>query len=91
MSVARFTLIAEADAKNPGGTSVVERLTEIILIELLRSEMVARQGMAKGLLAGMTDPIVARALGAMHQSPKENWTVASLAKTCATCGVGDFW
>ena len=77
-------LIAEADAKNPGGTSVVERLTEIILIELLRSEMVARQGMAKGLLAGMTDPIVARALGAMHQSPKENWTVASLARTCAT-------
>ncbi|HSW08532.1 AraC family transcriptional regulator [Aquabacterium sp.] len=77
-------LIAEADARSPGGTSVVERLTEIILIELLRSEIVARQGAARGLLAGMTDPIVARALGSMHESPKENWTVASLARTSAT-------
>ncbi|MDO8374709.1 MAG: AraC family transcriptional regulator [Polaromonas sp.] len=77
-------LIAEADARSPGGTSVVERLTEIILVELLRSEIVARQGTARGLLAGMADPIVARALGSMHESPKENWTVASLAKTSAT-------
>lgn len=77
-------LVAEADARNPGGTSVVERLTEIILIELLRSEIVARQGAARGLLAGMADPIVARALGSMHESPRENWTVASLARTSAT-------
>ena len=77
-------LIAEADARSPGGTLVVERLTEIILIELLRSEIVSRQGAASGLLAGMTDPIVARALGSMHETPKENWTVASLASASAT-------
>lgn len=77
-------LIAEADARSPGGTSVVERLTEIILIELLRSEMVSRQGTERGLLAGMTDPIVARALGSMHASPLTNWTLASLARASAT-------
>jgi AraC-like DNA-binding protein len=77
-------LIAEADARSPGGTSVVERLTEIILIELLRSEIVATQGAARGLLAGMSDPIVARALAAMHEAPNENWTVDSLARTSAT-------
>jgi transcriptional regulator GlxA family with amidase domain len=77
-------LIAEADARNPGGTSVVERLTEIILIELLRSEIVARQGVARGLLAGMTDPIVARAIASIHESPRESWTVDSLARTTAT-------
>jgi transcriptional regulator GlxA family with amidase domain len=77
-------LIDEADAHNPGGTSVVERLTEIILIELLRSEIVARRGAARGLLAGMIDPIVARAIASMHESPRENWTVDSLARTTAT-------
>jgi transcriptional regulator GlxA family with amidase domain len=77
-------LVAEADARSPGGTSVVERLTEIILIELLRSEIVSRQGTARGLLAGMTDPIVARALASIHATPTANWTVASLAKASAT-------
>ncbi len=77
-------LIAEADARSPGGTSVVERLTEIILIELLRSEIVSRQGTARGLFAGMTDPIVARALASIHETPTANWTVASLAKASAT-------
>jgi transcriptional regulator GlxA family with amidase domain len=77
-------LIAEADAHSPGGTSVVERLTEIILIELLRSEIVSKQGSAQGLLAAMTDQIVARALGSMHAMPMENWTVDSLARASAT-------
>lgn len=77
-------LIAESDARNPGGTPVVERLSEIILIELLRSEIMARQGTADGLLAGMTDPIVSRALGAMHAMPTQDWTVTSLARASAT-------
>jgi len=77
-------LIAEADARSPGGTSVVERLTEIILIELLRSEIMLRQGTAQGLLAGMTDPVVARALASMHAAPAANWTLASIAKVSAT-------
>jgi AraC-like DNA-binding protein len=77
-------LIAEADARSPGGTSVVERLTEIILIELLRNEIVSRQGTARGLLAGMADPIVARALASIHATPMANWTVAAIAKASAT-------
>jgi AraC-like DNA-binding protein len=77
-------LIAEADARSPGGTLVVERLSEIILIELLRTEITSRQRAARGLLAGMTDPIVARALGSMHETPGEKWTVASLARASAT-------
>jgi AraC-like DNA-binding protein len=77
-------LVAEADARSPGGTSVVERLTEIILIELLRNEIVSRQGTARGLLAGMSDPIVARALASIHAAPTANWTVASIAKASAT-------
>jgi AraC-like DNA-binding protein len=77
-------LIAEVDARSPGGASVVERLTEIILIELLRSEIVSKHGSARGLLAAMTDPIVARALSAIHAMPMENWTLASLARASAT-------
>lgn len=76
-------LIAEADARSPGGTSLVERLTEIILIELLRSEIVSRQGTARGLLAGMNDPIVAKALELLHASPLANWTLTSLANASA--------
>lgn len=77
-------LVVEADARNPGGTSLVERLTEVFLIELLRSAIVDRKGYTQGLLAGMADPIVARALGSMHESPREKWTIVSLAKASAT-------
>lgn len=77
-------LVAEADARGAGSTSIVERLTEIILIELLRGEIVSRQGSEKGLLAGMTDPIVARALGALHATPLQDWTVDALARASAT-------
>ena len=62
----------------------MERLTEIILIELVRSEMVSGQRTPQGLLAGMTDPIVARALECIHAMPAENWTVSSLARAGAT-------
>ncbi|MCR5867385.1 AraC family transcriptional regulator [Aquincola sp. J276] len=77
-------LVAEAQSGSPGGSSVVERLTEILLIELLRSEIVARQGAAPNLLAGMGDPIVARTLAVIHDRPREPWTVASLARAGAT-------
>lgn len=46
--------------------------------------MVAVHGAARCLLAGMTDPIVARALGSMHAEHRANWTLGSLARVCAT-------
>ncbi len=35
--------------------------------------------MASGWLAGLTDPVVAPALQAMHARPAHSWTVAQLA------------
>jgi AraC-like DNA-binding protein len=77
-------LVAESDSRHPGGAPVVERLTEIVLIELFRSEILSKSGTERGLLAGMSDPIVARTLGCMHAAPSEDWTVVSLARASAT-------
>lgn len=76
-------MIAEADGKEAGGQSVLERLTEIILIELLRHEILAQKISDKGLLSAMTDPVLGICLAAIHGDPAKHWSVAALAKASA--------
>jgi AraC-like DNA-binding protein len=67
-----------------GSTLVTEHLALVMLIHLLRLHLtVAGPGAASGWLAGLTDPIVAPALGAMHARPAHAWTVAQLAEVAA--------
>nr|WP_239119663.1 AraC family transcriptional regulator [Planotetraspora thailandica] len=50
-----------------------------MLIHLLRLHLVvARPGETSGWLAGLTDPIVASALRAIHARPAHAWTVSQL-------------
>jgi AraC-like DNA-binding protein len=72
-------LIAEeCGADHPGRDMVLHRLLEVMLVEALRW-----QGMGTtaptGLLRGLRDPALARALSAMHAEIRAGWTVGSLA------------
>lgn len=69
---------AEASSNRPGRESVLSRLLEITLIELLRSPelLTARRGM----LLGLADPPIAGALHAFHADIKSPWSVATLAQ-----------
>ena len=49
------------------------------LIEALRSHDVGEDGVVAGLLNGLRDPALARALQAIHADVRAGWTVAGLA------------
>jgi AraC-like DNA-binding protein len=66
----------------PGSQFVVARLMEVILVECLRTESLRVNPEQTGLLAGLADPVAARALTAMHGKVASNWTVSVLAKLC---------
>lgn len=74
-------LIAEESVTDhPGGELMLERLLEALLIEALRSPTQGTDGSAAGLLNGLRDPALARALQAIHDDVRDSWTVARLAR-----------
>jgi AraC-like DNA-binding protein len=71
----------EADANRSGRDLILERLVEVLLVEALRfrSASAAREG--QGLLAGLSDPALARTLREIHLDVARRWTVKQLART----------
>ncbi|NII10805.1 AraC family transcriptional regulator [Oleiagrimonas sp. C23AA] len=70
----------EATADRPGRSLALDRLLEVILVESLRHRANQVESMRPGLLAGLTDPRISRALRALHLEPSRHWTVAELAR-----------
>jgi AraC-like DNA-binding protein len=78
---ALLTLLeAEAMGARPGRSLVLDRLLEIILIEAIRLEAPEVAEARPGLLAGLHDPRIGAALGALHGAPQNDWTVEALAR-----------
>jgi AraC-like DNA-binding protein len=78
-------LFAEADHARCGQRLLANRLFEVLLIQLLRwllddpRDDPERAALPVGLLAGLADPTLARALVAMHEQPARPWTLPLLA------------
>ncbi len=72
-------LAEECAADDPGKDLFLQRMLEALLIEALRRESVGGGGAVAGLLSGMRDPALARALQAIHADVRAGWTVAGLA------------
>ena len=73
-------LLAEECASDyPGKDLILQRMLEALLIEALRSQGAGKDGAVAGLLTGMRDPALARALQAIHADVRASWTVAGLA------------
>jgi AraC-like DNA-binding protein len=64
-------------------TLVAEHLAVVMLIHVLRLHLARNPPAVSGWLAGLADPVVARALTLMHGSPERPWTVAELASESA--------
>jgi AraC-like DNA-binding protein len=73
---------SEATEAGPGSEFIVAHLVEVILVELVRLEALRVDRERTGLLAGLGDPMTARALSAMHGDVAHDWTVSSLARRC---------
>lgn len=71
-------LFEEARATNCGRQVMLDRLFEVLLVQILRQLMEQGQVQA-GLLAGLSDPQLRLALVAMHESPQHDWSLERLA------------
>jgi len=72
-------IVAEAEHARPGGLSVLERLTEVTFIELLRHGIAGLAPGSVGWLAAMADPRLGACLSAIHADPRRDWSLADLS------------
>lgn len=70
----------EADAQRPGRDLILERLVEVLLVEALRFRSASAAKEEQGLLAGLSDPALARSLREIHVDVARRWTVEALAR-----------
>ena len=71
-------LFAEAFGEQPGRQTAVDRLAEYFLVLLLRAAMNSRLIQA-GVLLGLVDRRLSKAIEAMHERPEHAWTLEMLA------------
>lgn len=71
-------IVTEVDQPQPGGGPVLERLTELAFLEILRRQFQAPA--PKGWLAAILDPNLSRVLLALHADPQREWSLSALAQ-----------
>jgi len=69
----------ESENASPGARAVLDRLTDILFIQGVRSAFQSEETVQLGWLRGLKDPEIGRALAAIHREPAKRWTVSSLA------------
>ena len=69
----------EAMEDRPGRSLVLDHLLAVMLVEALRYRPTDIGEPGRGLLAGLADPKIGRALRIMHSDTQRPWTLASLA------------
>ncbi|BCP54235.1 cupin [Kaistia sp. 32K] len=70
---------AEAGNKRAGSQSILNRLSELMFVEVIRQHMDQLATDNTGWLAGLRDPLVGRALARLHAEPARGWTLEDLA------------
>lgn len=71
-------ILAEVRQERCGRQAALDRLSEVLVIQLLRYLMDSG-GLDTGLLAGLAHPKLAKALMVMHNLPAADWTLSKLA------------
>lgn len=71
-------IVFESETKNPGSDVLVDRFTEILFIQVIRShaEML---GLEKSYWSALNDPQLSKALSLIHDNAERDWTVEMLA------------
>jgi len=74
---------AEAKELRPGGEAVITRLSDILVIQAIRSWIETDPAAQTGWLGALQDRQIGRAIALIHRDPARAWTVASLADELA--------
>lgn len=77
-------LFAETERLRCGSRLLADRMFEVVLIQLLRwlVDHPQQAGVPAGLITGLSDERLARALVALHDRPGDTWSLARMAQ-CA--------
>lgn len=68
------------DAALPGFSTLATQIAQLLLVLVVRTYALSIGNGAVGLLAGLGDPQIGRALTCIHRQPEIAWTVAGLAR-----------
>lgn len=71
-------LSSEYLSQQPGAELVVNKLTEVVLIELIRINF--GRGEQSRFILALSDKRIAKALHHLHDSPQNNWTLEKMGK-----------
>ncbi|MEN8179571.1 MAG: AraC family transcriptional regulator [Pseudomonadota bacterium] len=80
--VARL-MAEEIDQRSLGSGYVVERLLEVLCAEAVRSHLETVSPDKTNWFRGIKDPVIGKAVAAIHAVPGENWSVQRLADRVA--------
>lgn len=82
MEGALALLFGEAERARCGQRLLADRLFEVVLMQLLRwmLDHPDEGGISQGLMAGLGDPALARALTGLHEHPGQAWTLEAMAQ-----------
>jgi AraC-like DNA-binding protein len=80
--ISHFARLAAAESRNkrPGGEALLERMSEMMFVDLLRRHLEGLPDDQRGWLAGSCDRYVGKVLAAMHAQPAAAWTLESLGE-----------
>jgi len=73
--------VTEANHKRPGGEAVLERMSEMMFVEVVRRYLEGLPAEQTGWLAGLRDRFVGRALALLHERPAHHWTIDELGES----------
>ena len=72
--------VVESNERRPGGDAVLERLSEMMFIDVVRRYLDRLPEDATGWLAGLRDRVIGKALALLHERPDYAWSVDDLAR-----------
>lgn len=80
----------EMDHPGAGTETVVARLTDALVVYVLRNYIESLPEGETGWLAALKDPPIREALGLIHRNPQRSWTAAELARLVGMSRSGFF-
>jgi AraC-like DNA-binding protein len=69
----------ESSASRPGGEAVLERMSEMMFVDLIRMHLSSMPENQTGWLSALRDRHVGKVLSLMHAKPSESWTLEKLS------------
>ena len=73
-------MVEEVRTMRPGGDAVITRVSDILVIQAIRSWLERPEAPGSGWLGALRDPLIGRSLALIHRDPMQPWSVESIAR-----------